>query len=518
MRSPAPPDEDEALLTDDILQKLAEEPALDEALRRWWERWRLGPEQGLLVVERLRRAGGDLARAALGLHATIRDAVRSVSKRPMVGPVDVSFAEHQLEVGDVEGARALMESLVAELPAADVLDVVSRDDDDQAAIRERLLELLSQVRGTEAAPDVPTLVELAHLAPFDRERVAALARHGAPGLAERARTVGALLAPGGLAPSDERAGGEAGARSPAPPLAEADIEDGLRHPATRRRGVVERLQTLIAEVDVPDHGALQDYCERLSPRSETHAVVADVCVTLGAPAVTTFVSRGERSVGVRVYEGSPPFLIIGGEHLDPASSQLLSPSELRFAVGAEILHLRLGHARITSSEVWAGALETGKTTLDVVFSVLPAFKIAKWAERVQSVAAHVPERAVGRLLGQTTKWLGSRRRPESSGAVDAGTEALIEAHRMMQLSADRAGLVLGGDLAGAVRAMFKLRPVYHAELSVAERIGLGEALARRHPTGERRLPDLAIRVGALIGFYLTEDYARLRAMVEARAS
>ena len=55
-----------------------------------------------------------------------------------------------------------------------------------------------------------------------------------------------------------------------------------------------------------------------------------------------------------------------------------------------------------------------------------------------------------------------------------------------------------------------------AELVIAERVGLRSALARRGPDGVLILPDLTLRIAALVAFYLSEEYTTLTTALAAR--
>jgi hypothetical protein len=92
---------------------------------------------------------------------------------------------------------------------------------------------------------------------------------------------------------------------------------------------------------------------------------------------------------------------------------------------------------------------------------------------------------------------------------------LIAAHRVMQITADRAGLVLCGDLGAAVRSMFLTQSRLRPGLAVAERQGLSEALGRTDALGAPLLGDLAVRIAALAAFWISDDYARLRDAIGA---
>jgi hypothetical protein len=92
--------------------------------------------------------------------------------------------------------------------------------------------------------------------------------------------------------------------------------------------------------------------------------------------------------------------------------------------------------------------------------------------------------------------------------VDEGN--LLGAFRAMQLTADRAALVLCGDPRAAVRAMFLSSGRLQPELDAARRHGLRAFLSRTDDSGEPMFQDLAIRIAALISFYLSGEYRGLR--------
>jgi hypothetical protein len=206
----------------------------------------------------------------------------------------------------------------------------------------------------------------------------------------------------------------------------------------------------------------------------------------------------------------------------------MTPSELAFALGAEVAHLRFGHSRVTSDEVWAGALEKGKQGLDLALGVLPLLRGLRVARQVHQVVQRVPMDALQRTLSGArkirrgvAKKLGPRhadRPAPRSEMLSALNEEVVAAHRVMQLTADRAGLLLCGDPCAALRAIMLTRSDYQEELAVAEREGIDVVLARRTIDGKMVHQDLAVRVAALLSFYLSDDWVRLRDAVRPRFS
>jgi len=505
---------DLAPATDDLAAaSVAPGPAspTPEELVALWQRWKLSPHAARRLVDALRALGAAAERWAIALHAAARE--KLVAEGPSaveLARADLDLADHLVVAGQRERARGIIEERLAALPVEGI--GVLEGDGDAAELRlsvRRAYELLAKTG--EAAPDERALAELARLEPLSPGRLQALEDAAVPELSARAHRARTALEPRGL--------GLPEALEPPPPpspLASGSIARALQHPLVREGAMLGKLPALLALVPVPDHGMLRDYCERLSPRQHAAAARAleDACHVLGVPGVQAYVSRGSKGIGIRAYEGTPHFVLVGGKHLDLDSEYLMHEAELRFAIAAEIAHLRYGHARVTSSEVWAGALNKTREGLDVALGILPVLRGWRFAERMGRVAQRIPADAVKRALSGALNW---RRRSESARRTDhpresmisAINEDLIAAHRVMQLTADRAGLLLTGDVAGAFRSMLQVRPDYRDILLQAEGQGLARVITRRAAEGELVHPDLALRIAALLAFYLSDDYTRL---------
>jgi hypothetical protein len=298
------------------------------------------------------------------------------------------------------------------------------------------------------------------------------------------------------------------------------MNDGVRHPSSREGSpVLGRIQALLANVPVPDLGMLRDYCEKLGDgrHREAARALSDACIAFGVPGIQGYVSQGVKGVGVRAYESEPPFVLVGGQHLSSTEYEL-AEAELRFALGAEVAHLRFGHSRVTSSEVWAGTLEKGKQGLDFALTVLPIMKGWDIAEKAVRATNKMKIPLVRRVLGatrnlrdRTTLPPSLRPRPEDNADVlSLMNEQLVFTHRAMQLTADRAGLVLSGDPRAAIRALMLVRRDYATELKRAKELGLTRVLGLRAEDGVIAYQDLAIRIASLLSFYLSDEYPKLR--------
>jgi len=508
----------------ETLRRLAEEEVAADALARLTASWGFSRLATRALLEDLRSHGVQSEPWALHLHRALHDAAPE-SNRDVVRSTlaDLELAEHSLRADARPLAVEVLETRLATLPSETLEELLPPRDADLTtgaggpALRSRVFELLARARGTPDRPDVRAVTELARLHPLVGDRVRELAAVAAGELRERALAVSAALEPGGLAPR-----GTAGDGAVARPLGDALLDGILRHPATRRDSpFLARLQTLLASVPVPDVSLLRDYCEQVTapPHGAAVRAFADAQRALGLGDLLAYVSRGAKGVGVRAYEGRPPFVLIGGQHLTAGDFEL-SEAELRFALGAELAHLRYGHSRVTSSELWSGALDKGKQGVELALGLVPVLRGWALADKAMRVTSRVPIPAVQRVVDaaqqlQRRVLLSTLRPPASSqdDGLSMLNETLVVAHRMMQLTADRAGLVIAGDVQASLRTMFLLRRDYRAELTIVERRGLAAVLGQRADDGHIAYQDLAIRVAALLAFYLSDEYVRLRAAI-----
>lgn len=485
-----------------------------------WRRWSFSARSGRALVAKLRTLPQTTEPWALELHSSVHEQVgKEQPDLREVARADLELAEHLLDAGERLRATEVLEARLQQLPSETLREVLPPTDADPtrdaggSALRTRLYEGLVRARGEPLAPDVRAATELARLHPLVADRVRSLVAVADGDLAERATAVLSLL--------------DASVPPPRPqtlhqtvrPLSDKLINEVLRHPATRADSpFLGKLQELLAAAPTPDVGMLRNYCEELGPEGYPDPVQAlsEVRRALALPQVRAYVSRGAKGVGVRAYEDGIPFVLIGGHHLVPGD-YLMTRAELQFALGAELAHLRFGHSRVTSNEVWAGALEKGQEGLDWAFGVLPWLRGWKLADRAVRVTSRVPIPVVRRLVSRargTKERLLQQIRPgvgENDSVLSTLNEQLIVTHRAMQLTADRAGLVLAQDIRAALRAIFLVRRDYRAEIPSVERQGLSRVLGLRTVDGHLAYQDLAVRVTALLCFYLSDEFVRLRA-------
>lgn len=497
------------------LEVLRDEPDAGVALANWASDWAISTQTQQAVITALRTL--DPAHAALALELHIRlHATSTVDEAAVL--LDHALAEHMLDVGEPARAEAVLRATLERLPSAEVYELVapqredhqSDSEDEQAALRGRLARVstLQLMVTAKAGPNRnAALRELAALEPLNAGRFSDLAEQ----LERTPDPDDADLGPRAAAVARLLADPDTFSREDPPPvphvrgLQAEQIEETLRHREARDGGVMGKLQTMLAKVSAPDGSAVKAYCERVQYKAHTdlESAITAATVVLGVPAMLAYVSRGEKSIGMRAYEDDLPFLVVGGDHLDTKADAYLPPAALHFAVGAELAHLRLSHSRVTPAEVWAGGLELGVEGLGVMFAATPLIKKV-YSTTLGKIFSTVGGPIVDRVRGNLK---ANKKQPR--GSLSHDNSELVAAHRVMQFTADRAGLLLAASPTAAIRAMFAGHPASLAKWALVRRRPLVDVLIRGEDASERDQM-LAVRVAAMLAFYVSSDFATLR--------
>jgi hypothetical protein len=517
------------------LKKILKEDEVSIDFKEWAQQWAVPAEQQIALVHLffeidLRKK---IAPLILSLHRQGRELILKEQKDTLSRIIiDLGFAQHLLDVQKYDEAVPILEKCLSRLPHEFINELtpskkVNLTEAECGSMKCRTLELLAEARGEPNSPDLKAIISLAQLQPLVSRRINALIDAASGSLKRRAQKIHHILeSPDGLAAHEE----EYYSHKKVNPLSKKLIEEKIPYNATQKGGYFDSFQNWLGKAKIPDHSILKSYAERATPQKYPSIIksLGDAALALGVNSVDAYISRGQRSFGIRAFEGTPPFLLIGIEHLEPESDYYMRFSEMRFAIATEVAHLRFHHTRLTSDELWEGIFHKGKQVLEAVSLLAgPIGFIGNALRGVQrlSAAQQLISKAQTLTLGaaRAVDFLGFAREVKDSAlagmnekssknddTISDDSENLLAACRMMQLTADRAGLVLCGNIRPAIRAIFLTSRTCCGELSLAERYGLIKVLNRKNEDSEFLNQELAIRLASLCSFYLSEDFIELR--------
>jgi hypothetical protein len=416
---------------------------------------------------------------------------------------DATFAQRLLARGRRERARQVADDCLSSLPPPAVPDAVLPGSTPSDTTRARVK--LHHVRLSSSdgvAEQFEQRVRLLRLEPLEAAHLRAIADGSGP-LARRASAVLDFLV--ARVPRDSTTTHRRVRPVPADVLERRlRREVGIEDPA-----LSERVKTWIAKEPRPDAGALRHYCERITRRdSPILGIVDEAATLLGLGHVEIYVSRGDDDVGVRAFGSERPFVLIGGQHLDEGTSYAMTPDELRFAIAAELLHVRVGNVRVGHRDVLRGALHKGRTGLDVALGVLPLLKGLAFVDRLGVATAKVSLPKVGQALEMGRQVVDGAHAGEPHGLSPAA-EKLLSAQRALQLWADRVGLLGCGSFGSALRAMAITR---HDTVRAArdfENSGVLRVLEDQRNSDPVAFDYLRLRVANLVTFFVSDEYSAL---------
>jgi hypothetical protein len=490
---------------DHALTQLMETHEHGTVLADWWAGFELDIEAGLLLLDRFSNAKME-KRWSLPFHRRLRDARhRQDSQGTFSLTIEIAFASHLLHAEEKGEAIGLLQKLLEDLPPPYLGDLLPAPEsllthlDKINCQRLVCLELLARATSESKGESGEMLHQLVQIQPTNLVYLEKASRSCDYVVSARAVQVRELLEPNALVKNPSQKGAVISAISSMERLDAIDL-DTMRHPAARDNSPLTLLQTAVAQTSRPEGKALRDFCSNIT--SETHPdlvqIVQNIERVLGLPPVSTYISRGERDIGLRSYPGDTPLLLIGGRHLESSDPFHLNDGELLFSVASELAHLALGHERATPEQVWAGLWGKGQASLDLVFTVLPAFKgwavmekVAKWWGLTKTAAKQLDQ---------------AKKKVDKPKGLGLRSDDLIAAHQLMQLSADRIALLFAGDPKSAIRSMYLM---FRDQLAYLQQLEKDIPLHQWVLTGPHLEPvptQQCIRICALLSYYLSDEY------------
>jgi len=520
----------ENISKDEKLSKLITEVVnyedVEDQLINWKDDWKLSVNQEITILRLiLEFAENDTQLLKiLQFHSSIRDKFLKLEKDNLnIIIFDVEYCKHLIECNQQLEATKILTKRLKELPdetLSDLLpakDIAPTSNASGQLLKVSILELLA--KSEDAEKSVSRLLEITMLQPLSKERLDNLASVATNYLKQKTQIIRGLLESEAIGTADYTFEDVKYQK-----LNKKKIEQKLKHPATRKGGMFGSLQNWIANVKIPDYTVIKSYSEPLTSKKypEISNIIADIKVAFGLDGIETYISHGDKSVGIKSFEGTPSFLIVGSEHLDEESQYFLNFSELEFVIGLELAHLYFNHSRITSSDIWRGAMEKGTLVFDTLLSVIPfvgsiggAIKyipklssLAKFTQNTSTISK-IGSRSVA-VLEKTSLAVNLLQKIKVSDDKTEKKQELIAIARMLQLTADRSGLLFTGDLKSAIRTIFLTSKTYAQEFDLANRYGINEYLLSKDSDGNYKNQELAIRFASLFSFYLSDDYDELR--------
>jgi len=521
---------------DDKLNKLLLEilnnNEAEEQLSFWVKDWLPNVEQGVFIVKMLLSTAENRnhLKRIYPLHKIVHEkAVHEEKENLNLILFDIEYSQHLIVLEKYVEAEKILAADLKKLPDPQISNLLPSENIDPTGnlsgqfLKVILLELLAKTQDKEDAKILTK--QVAELQPLAIDRIYKLSGVDDEVLRTKANIILKIIKQDGLDPVNDY--------NPLKikPLQKKDVEL-IKHPALRKKGVLNSFQKWVSAYQKPDFSTVKSYAENFSPvkYEQIADIIADLLHFFGFSNIEVFISHGDNSVGITAYDDNTPFLIIGSEHLNPDSAYFLTYNEFRFAIANQFANLYFNFSKITSTDVWRGAMDKGNLVVSTLIDLIPFVggfgSIAKKATKIKVMSDFLSNNqkftqvlsSVGKitdignksegvliLASQMIGSLGS-----TTNAKDDNYEQLIAVSRMMQLTVDRVGLLFNNDPVSAVRAVFLTSKKLSSNLPTINKYGLNSFLLKKDDEGNFVNQNFAVRFASMFSFWLSDDFETLR--------
>jgi len=518
----------------EVLSEVLKHPQIEETLVFWYNDWQPNVEQSVFITKMFIESAKDISelRKLLPFHNIVYKYITKKEKDYYNKILyDIEFSKHLIALEKFKEAELILKYDLKKLPDLTLTELLPPENIDPTGslsgqfLKVIILELLSKTQKNDKMADF--IRQAAILQPLSLKRIYQLTKVGNNHLKTKAQTVLETIKGEDLKPIESKHGAKFKPVS-------ANIVEKMKHPVYRKKGKLSSFSKWISSYKRPDTSTMKDIGEKFDPKKHKDVadILADVLQVFNIPILKIYIAHGNHSVGVRSYEADLPFLIIGNEHLDPKSPHYFTYNELSFAIAQEVAFIYFKFARITSSDIWRGAMEKGTFVVDTLIDLIPfagnVSKVLKNASKFKKISnfmekssklsnvlaktdqiEQIANKSRGVLL-KTSDMLKSLDSSKTNKKENLKQKEIIAISRMMQLTADRVGLLFCNDPVSAVRSAFLSSKELISHLPTIQKYGLNSFLLKKDENENFVNLNFAVRFASMFSFWISDDFDNIR--------
>jgi len=503
-----------------IIHNILTEEKINKKIVEILKNWQISNIEKTLLLELFTKIAEtkEERKAIIPLFDIIRTEFKKKNKDLINQTVfEINYADFLISAGKNRKARKILKNLLKKLPNEEISDILPSQDLDLTSkksgqlLKIKIFELLAIAKGKNEAEN--EILQSVILQPLNIETLNKLKGTKTEQLKEKANEIISLLENEGLKNIEKEV-----PVKKYNPLPKGVIENKLRHPATQKNGNFYSVQKWISKIKADDYSSVKEYAEKIEATNypKLNEIFYNLKQIFGIKVVEFYISRGEKSHEIIGYEGTPPFVLIGFKHIDKSSELFLNFKELQFAVSVELAHIYFKHSKISANDVWRGVADKGYILLDAVLGIIPvaglASKSIQNAKKLSGVTKVLNNSiSVGKNIFDAANKVSSFYKEKFS--INSKTEKkqkLLAASRLMQYTADRAGLAISGDIKSAVRAIFLTGKYNYVFFNDAVKTSLKDFILQKSEDDTYKNQEIALRVAHLISLYFSDEYFEIR--------
>ncbi len=495
-----------------IAQQIIDIENIGEEIQNWFQKWKPSQKEIMFLLFVMNKSikKEKLCRI-LPLYKEIEQKFFSDEKKYTFDKnvFEVIFAEFLISCGYKQKAKKLLKASIERLPDINTEDLLPSENytENYHSLRIKIIELLMQIEDNEKQKT--HLIEtLAKLQPLNIKNIELL-RQSKSLIKFKAENILQILQPGDFI------------ANPAVSTEQyLEFKKQYKELLFKGKESKELLQKIIKWVNDLKQLPIKEIQNFIKPLTRekyplTYEIISDIAHSLQINNLYAYITEGERSKIFRSYSyNGKNYILIGSEYIQGNSPRYLTALELKFAVAMELTFLKFDFVKITSSDLWRNLIGKGADILDNFFSIVPfvgiggkilhkilpyknaGYKLYKISEILRD-SENILSAALNSIKYFTTKNKNEQK------------QELIAISFTMQEIADRNGLIYCGDIVSAIRSLIFTNEYIPTEyVKEISQKGLIETINAHKQ--EKAFINTAIRINALLRFYLSPEYEKLR--------
>ena len=303
-------------------------------------------------------------------------------------------------------------------------------------------------------------------------------------------------------------------------------ESLANHPAMNKKMLFADLKSWLEKIPAEQFDSIKNFGEQVS--SANYPALAEAVEYIAkffeVDIPDVYVFKGEKSTGIQSYNAAKPFISVGFNHVDIDSDRYLSPNELYFALAREMAVIKNGFAKVLSDKLFRDFYSSGAMNVDKISTYIPTpsfiakntafYDKYRFTSKIfcEYPSMETFDAGEKQILVSLEKKL-SIIHYKTSTPNDLKINEYAAVSRLMCHYADRFGLLFAGGIVTAVNALIKTDVDFPDVLELSKAMSITDIACAKNTDGGMLHSDFAMRVAALISFYLSDSYSALEKQI-----
>ena len=303
-------------------------------------------------------------------------------------------------------------------------------------------------------------------------------------------------------------------------------ESLLNHPAMNKRMPFADIKSWLDKIQAEQFDSITNFGEKASEANYPALLeAAKYCAKFfETETPDIYVFKGEKSIGILSYNAAKPFISVGFDHLDIDSERYLSPNELYFAIARQMANIKTGFTKLISDKLFRDFFNSGAMNVDKISNYIPTpsflakysafydkyrFTSKTFCEYPQIDSFDCTDKQI--LVSLEKKLSIMHYKPSTPNDLKINEYAAVS--RLMCHYADRIGLLFAGSISTAVNSLIKTETDFPEVIELVKAMSITDIANAKDTEGRLLHFDFALRIAAMISFYISDDYAALEKQI-----